>query len=406
MSFRLGFRATLNCSYAAYIVQAAVNNIAPILYIIMVREFDLSLGEVAFLMSFNFAVQICVDAFGAGFTDRIGYRPCTVAAHFFAFAGLLGLGLFPYLFRIAFVGILLATVFYAIGGGLIEVLVSPIVEALPSEHKSGAMSILHSFYCWGQLSVVLLSTLFLVTVGESCWFLIPAIWSLLPLVNAFLFLFVPIRHLSESHEKASVRNLFGMKIFWMMMVLMLCGGASELSMSQWASLFAELGLQVSKTVGDLLGPSMFALLMGVSRVFYGKFCERIDLRRYILGSAMLCVVSYLVCVFAPWPIVSLLGCAVCGLSVGIMWPGTLSLAAERCPAGNTAIFAILALCGDVGCSLGPAVVGAVSAGVKGSFLSFEGEAAGLHAGLLCVVIFPAVMAATAFILGRMKKKSR
>jgi len=404
MSSRFGFRATLNCSYAAYIVQAAVNNIAPILYIIMMREFALSLGQVAFLMSFNFVVQICVDAFGAAFTDRLGYRPCTVAAHFFAFAGLFGLGLFPYIFATPFTGVLLATVFYAIGGGLIEVLVSPIVEALPSEHKSGAMSILHSFYCWGQLATVLISTLLLVTMGEKYWFLIPALWSLLPLANAFFFMRVPIRHLSESHERAPVGKLFGMKIFWTMMVLMLCSGASELSMSQWASLFAELGLKVSKTVGDLLGPSMFALLMGVSRVFYGKFCEHIDLRRYILGSAILCVVSYLVCVFAPWPIVSLLGCAVCGLSVGIMWPGTLSLAAERCPAGNTAIFAILALCGDTGCSLGPALVGAVSAGVSGKFLSFTGEAAGLHAGLLSVVIFPTIMVVLAVLLRQHKEK--
>lgn len=405
MASRFGFRATLNCSYAAYIVQASVNNIAPILYIVMMREFSLSLGQIAFLMSFNFVVQICVDAFGAAYADRIGYRPCTVAAHFFAFSGLLGLGLFPYVFPDPFAGILLATVFYAIGGGLIEVLVSPIVEALPSEQKSGAMSILHSFYCWGQLATVLISTLLLVTLGDKYWFVIPALWSLLPFFNAFLFMRVPIRHLSETHERTSVGKLFGMKVFWMMMVLMLCAGASELSMSQWASLFAELGLNVSKTVGDLLGPSMFALLMGISRVFYGKFCERIDLRRYILGSAVLCVISYLVCVFAPWPIVSLLGCAFCGLSVGIMWPGTLSLAAERCPAGNTAIFAILALCGDCGCSLGPALVGTVSAGVTGKFLSFTGEAAGLHAGLLSVVLFPAIMVVFAILLRKQKSKS-
>ena len=403
MANRLGFRATLNCSYIAYIVQASVNNIAPILYIIMMREFDLSLGQIAFLMSFNFVVQICVDALGAAFADRIGYHICTVAAHFFAFAGLFGLGLFPYLFGNPFSGILLSTVFYAIGGGLIEVLVSPIVEALPSEDKSGAMSILHSFYCWGQLGTVLISTLLLVILGDKYWFIIPAVWSLLPFVNAFLFMRVPIRHLSETHERTSVRKLFGMKIYWMMMVLMLCAGASELSMSQWASLFAELGLNVSKTVGDLLGPSMFALLMGISRVFYGIFCARINLRRYILGSAVLCVASYLVCVFAPWPIVSLLGCAVCGLSVGIMWPGTLSLAAERCPAGNTAIFAILALCGDMGCSLGPALVGAVSSVSSDKFLSFTGEAAGLHAGLLSVVFFPAVMVVFAILLKQKKQ---
>ena len=384
---------TLYASYIGYATQAVVNNLAPLLFVIFQKEFDLTVMQIGFLVTFNFAVQIVTDLLAAKYVEYIGYKPCIIAAHLFAAVGLIGLGVFPTLLPNPYAGLLVAIAIYAVGGGLIEVLVSPIVEALPLDAKSSAMSLLHSFYCWGHVVVVVLSTVFFNTVGVANWRILPALWAIIPVLNIFLYASAPIKVLVEKEEALSIRKLFGMRLFWLFVVMMLCSGASEQAMSQWASYFAESGLKVSKTVGDILGPCMFAILMGTSRAFYGVKGEKIPLEKFITGSSILCVIGYLTVVFAPHPVISLIGCGICGLSVGIMWPGVFSLTPMYCPQSGTAMFALLALAGDFGCSFGPTVVGSVSN-------LFDGN---LKPGLFAAIVFPVLLIVGIYFLTRRKK---
>lgn len=389
------YKCTIYASYVGYITQAIVNNLAPLLFLIFQKQFQLSLGRITTLITVNFGIQLLVDLLSAKFVDRIGYRKCVVAAHIFAAAGLVGLALFPFIFPTAYGGLLLAVAMYAIGGGIIEVLISPIVEACPTDDKEAAMSLLHSFYCWGTVAVVLLSTCFLHFCGKENWRILACLWAVIPLVNAFAFFKVPILHLTEENEGLTIRQLLKSKLFWMFFVLMIAAGASEQAMSQWASAFAESGLHVSKTVGDLAGPCVFSILMGSARALYAKFSEHLDLLRFIIESGILCVCSYLLAVFAPNAVLSLVGCGLCGLSVGIMWPGVFSLASARMKNGGTAMFALLALAGDVGCSGGPTLVGQV-AGAFGD---------NLKTGLAAAMIFPVVLILFTLMLRKEKKGS-
>jgi MFS family permease len=340
-----------------------------------------SVGHLASLISINFGVQLLVDMAAVHFVDRIGYRAAALAASLFCAAGLLSLGFLPFMLDEPFWGILAAVVINAIGGGLLEVIISPIVEALPSENKSAAMSLLHSFYCWGYVAVILVSTLFFTFAGLRNWRYLSMLWALLPLCNVFLFSVVPMRNLIEEHTAAvPLRSLFSKKIFLIILLMMICAGASEQAMSQWSSYFAEAGLGVTKSLGDLLGPCTFAVLMGGARVFFGLRQKGLNLERTLLLAALLCLASYLLTVFSPFPVLSLAGCALCGLSVGIMWPGTFSLASRLFPLGGTAMFAVLALAGDLGCASGPGLVGLVMSGAP------------LRAGILTAIIFPLVLA--------------
>ena len=383
---------TLYASYLGYVTQAIVNNLAPLLFVIFQEEFRLTVTQIGFLVTFNFAVQIATDLVAAKYVEKWGYKPSILAAHVFSAVGLVGLGVFPGLFGDAYLGLLLAITVYAIGGGLIEVLVSPIVEALPMDGKSAAMSLLHSFYCWGHTAVVLLSTLYFTLMGTASWRLLTMLWAIVPFLNIFLFAGAPVKVLVEESESLPLKKLLRTKLFWVLFLLMVCSGASEQAMSQWSSYFAETGLKVSKTLGDLLGPCLFAVLMGMSRVFYGIKGNSIPLKKFISVSSLLCIGSYLLAVFSPVPLLSLVGCAVCGLSVGIMWPGCFSLAAQHCPQGGTAMFALLALAGDIGCGGGPSVVGLVSDG-------FGGE---LKIGLLAAIVFPILLIAGIRCLQKMK----
>lgn len=393
MHIKNNFHHTLYASYLGYVTQAIVNNLAPLLFLTFQKTYQVSLEQISLLITLNFGVQLLVDLLAAKFVDRIGYRVCIVAAHVLSAAGLVGLSTLPGIFPEPFWGLIAAVMIYAIGGGLIEVLVSPIVEACPTDEKSSAMSLLHSFYCWGSVLVIALSTLFFQVSGVQNWRILACLWAIVPLLNAFYFSRVPIRHPAEGHQGMSIRRLCSMKIFWLFVLLMLCAGAAEQSMSQWASSFAESGLGVSKTVGDLAGPCLFAVLMGLSRVFYAKFSEKVDLQKFILYSGFLCILGYLLASFAPYPALSLAGCAICGLSVGILWPGVFSISSARCPTGGTALFALLALAGDLGCSTGPAMVGILSQAGGGN----------LKFGLVFAIVFPVVL-----ILGMLalRKSSR
>ena len=379
---KITYQQTIYACYLGYIVQAIVNNLGPLLFLTFQKSFDISLEKVGLLVTINFGTQIIVDLLSAKYVDRFGYRRAVIFAHAAATVGLVGMGVFPFLFPDPYIGLVLAVVINAVGGGIIEVLISPIVEAAPSKEKEKAMSMLHSFYCFGHMGVVLLSTLAFALLSMERWYIVPVIWAIVPFINCFCFAAVPINTVVPEEETIPARKLLSMKLFWLFAVLMICAGASEQAMSQWASFFAESGLKVSKTLGDLLGPCAFAAMMALSRVFYGKMGHRIKLQRFILGSCLLCIVSYLIAVFAPIPLLALTGCALCGLSVGIMWPGTFSMAAKECPQGGTAMWAFLALAGDIGCAAGPTVVSTVS----GFFSEY-----GIKAGLLIAIVFPLAM---------------
>lgn len=391
------YRHTLYASYLGYVTQAVINNLPPLLFVTFQREFAISLEQIGLLISVNFGVQLLTDLVAVKLIDRIGYRTGIVCAHIFSFSGLIAFSVLPFIFSWGYTGLLISMALCSIGGGLLEVLVSPIVEALPGDGKASAMSLLHSFYCWGQVAVVLLSTVFFMTAGVEKWRCLPILWSAIPFVNTFFFSKVPLKPLVEEEKRQPLRQLFKHRLFWLFILLMICAGSSELAMSQWASLFAELGLGVSKFAGDLLGPCTFAIGMGLIRFLFGIRGSKINLERTLVLSSVLCILSYLVTVLSPIPIVSLAGCAVCGISVAMLWPGTFSLTSRHFPRGGTAMFAVLALAGDLGCSVGPGLVGYISDAVQ-KIASFQllpwitgTTEAGLKTGLLAAGVFPVVM---------------
>ena len=376
------YKSTIRACFAGYVVQAVVNNFVPLLFLTFQSQYGIPLSQVTLLITINFALQLAVDGVSVFFIDRIGYRAAAVIAHICAALGLVGLAFLPDLLPSPFAGLLLSVLLYALGGGLLEVIVSPIVESCPSDHKAQTMSILHSFYCWGSAGVIVISTLFLKIFGASSWKILAAIWALLPLANCFVFTKVPLAPLvAEGGTGMHIGQLFRRRVFWVIMLMMLCAGASEQAVSQWASTFAEKGLGVSKAVGDLAGPTVFALLMATSRLLYGKFGAKIDLNKAMMASALLCVVSYLLIGLTNSPVLGLVGVGLCGLAVGIFWPGTFSTAAASLRSGGTAMFALMALAGDLGCSGGPTLAGAI-AGAFGD---------NLRLGILCAVAFPALM---------------
>ena len=379
---KYSYDCTMRACFTGYIVQAIVNNFVPLLFLTFQRTYHIPLQQITLLVTFNFGIQLLTDLLSVAFVDRMGYRASMVLAHILSALGLICLTVLPEWMGHPFAGILISVIIYAVGGGLLEVLVSPVVEACPSTHKEKSMSMLHSFYCWGHVGVVLFSSIFFKLAGIENWKLLAVLWAVIPVLNALVFTRVPIAPvLPEGEEGMTIGTLFQNRTFWLLFVMMICAGASEQSVSQWASLFAEKGLGISKTAGDLAGPMAFAVLMGASRAFYGNYGEKINLDRFMAVSSVLCILSYLCLVFMPVPVLSLAGCALCGLSVGIMWPGTFSRASKALPAGGTALFALLALGGDIGCSGGPTLVGMVSGMCKGN----------LKAGILAALIFPVLL---------------
>lgn len=386
------YKSTVNACFAGYVVQSIVNNFVPLLFLTFNKSYGIELSKITALITVNFILQLIIDLLSAFFIDKIGYRAAAVAAHVFAAAGLVSLTVLPS----PFVGLLISVMLYAVGGGLLEVIVSPIVEACPTDNKEKMMSLLHSFYCWGSVAVVGLSTLYFSLFTTANWKYLALLWAVVPAVNALNFVRVPIAPLIEDGEKGlSFKELLGNRMFWVFMLLILCSGASEQAVSQWASTFAEKGLGVSKTVGDLAGPMLFSVLMGTSRAIYGKFGDKIDLDGMMIFSGILCMASYLLIALSPSPVLGLVGVAVCGFSVGIMWPGTFSKASAGIKGGGTAMFALLALGGDLGCSSGPTFAGIIAS-------AFGDD---LKKGILCALFFPALLTLLAVLTKRKKAKS-
>lgn len=390
---RPNYKLTVTSCFIGYVVLAIVNNFVPLLFVTLQSEYGVSLSQITLLVTVNFSIQLLSDLLSAKFIDKIGYRASILIAHATAALGLILLTVLPEIMP-PFGGIMISVVIYAIGGGIIEVLISPIMEGCPGDSKAGAMSLLHSFYCWGLVAVILLSTLFFRFAGIENWRALALIWAAVPVVNGIMFIKAPINHLIAEDEKGmSIRELLKSKTFLLLVVIALCAGSAGESISQWISAFAEQGLGISKTVGDLAGPMVFAALTGVSRAVYGKYGDRIDIDKHMTACSALCAAAYLVAGLAPWPVVNLVGCGLCGLFVGILWPGTFSKASASLPLGGTAMFALLALTGDLGAALGPTVVGAVS------------DAAGdnMKIGILAVAVFPILL--TACLLMTRKKKA-
>ena len=390
MKAKSKYRKTLIACYLGFVTQAIAANFAPLLFLTFRSSFGLRLDELTVIPLAFYMTQLLTDLAAAKFVDRIGYRTCVVASQVLSAAGLVLLAILPDLLPLPFAGILISVILYAVGSGLIEVLISPIVEACPFENKEAMMSLLHSFYCWGSVGVILGSTLFFAVFGLRNWRILTVLWALLPFANTFNFVSCPIERLVEDGKGMGIRQLFRTPVFWLMALLMVCSGASEISMSQWASAFTESALGVSKTVGDLAGPCLFAVLMGRSRVYYGKKEGKLDLPKTMLGCSLLCLFCYLLASLSVSPVFGLIGCALCGISVGVMWPGTLSISARACPNGGTAMFALLALAGDLGGSAGPTLVGVVADAAGGN----------LKAGLLAAIVFPVLLAAGLFFMRR------
>ena len=390
MTEQKNYKKTLIACYLGFVTQSITANFTPLLFLTFKGTYGIGLEKVALIPLIFYLTQLIIDFAATKFVDKIGYRICVVSSQILSAVGLVLMAVLPELLPVPFLGILIAVVLYAVGSGLIEVLVSPIVEACPFENKEGTMSLLHSFYCWGAVGVILGSTLFFAVFGIANWKILTLIWAVVPLYNAFNFIKCPIERLTEDGEGMSPGQLLRLPLFWLLILLMICSGASEASMAQWASAFTESAMGVSKTVGDLAGPCLFAVFMGISRVLYGKMSEKLDLVRTMTVCGLLCVVCYLTASLASLPMLGLAGCALCGVSVGIMWPGSISISSQKCPKGGTAMFAFLALAGDLGATVSPAMVGGVSNMAGGN----------LKIGLLAATAFPLVLIFVLLILNK------
>ena len=388
MARQKNYRKTLAACYLGFVTQAIAANFAPLLFLTFRSTYGITLEKIAMIPMVFYLAQLLIDLAATKFADKIGYRTCVVASQVVSAAGLVSMAFLPELLPVPFVGILIAVVLYAIGSGLIEVLVSPIVEACPFEHKDGVMSLLHSFYCWGAVGVILGSTLFFAAFGIEHWKILTIVWALVPLYNTLNFINCPMERLVEEGRSMSSGQLLRLPLFWLIIILMICTGASEATMAQWASAFTESALGVSKAVGDLAGPGLFAMFMGISRMLYGTFSEKLDLTKVMLLCSAMCAGCYLLAALSVSPVLGLTGCALCGLAVGIMWPGSISISSQRCPRGGTAMFAFLALAGDLGATVSPAMVGSLSELAGGN----------LKTGLLVAAAFPVVLVLALLIL--------
>lgn len=381
MEKQKNYKKTLVACYLGFVTQAITANFTPLLFLTFKNTYGIGFEKIALIPMVFYFTQLLIDFAAAKFVDKIGYRVCVVSSQVLSAAGLVLMAVLPELLPVPFAGILIAVVLYAIGSGLVEVLVSPIVEACPFENKGGMMSLLHSFYCWGAVAVILGSTLFFTVFGIENWKILTVLWAIIPFWNAFNFMFCPIERLVEEDQRMRTSQLLKLPLFWLLILLMICAGASEASMAQWASAFTESAMGVSKTVGDLAGPCLFAAFMGISRILYGKLSEKLDLTKTMLACGGLCVLCYLMASLSAIPIIGLAGCALCGVSVGIMWPGTISISSQKCPRGGTAMFAFLALAGDLGATVSPSLVGGISNMAGGN----------LKAGLFAATAFPLLL---------------
>lgn len=387
---------TVAACFTGLTVQSIVINLPPLLFLTFENEFKISLSKISLLIAISFITQLLMDFTASKMPILFSKRSTMVIGQVFCVCGLCGMALLPSVMP-PYVALIISTAVASFGSGIIEVMGNPIIEATPVKNKNRILSLMHSFYCWGLVLTVLLSTLFFKLVGIEHWRILFCLWAIIPAINTVAFIFVPFPSMESAPIVTSKKeSVFRTLTFWVFFLLMLCAGAAEMTMAQWASSFAEMGLKVSKSTGDLLGPCAFAVLMGIARVIYAKFSARVNLSKLMIASSALCVISYLVTAFSPLPILSLIGCAVCGFSVGIMWPGTLCMATEKIPNGGVKMFALLALAGDAGCTVGPTAAGWIA----------ETFGNNLKISFVFSTVFPAIMIAliAALIINQRKNE--
>lgn len=381
------YRSTKLACYVGYIVQAVINNFLPILFIALQDVYELSYEKLARLIVFNFVTQMVTDLITPKIVEKTGYKKAAVICHGAAALGLALLGILPR-FIPPYSGIIISIIVYAFGSGLIEVLVSPIIEMLPTTDKSGNMSILHSFYCWGQAFTIIVTTFLVKVFGYGNWTIIPLVWAVLPFINMFFFMRVPVVEPEKEKKNAGFKELVRNRRFLIYMVMMLCAGATEIAMAEWASMFVQKALGVSKVVGDLTGPCAFALFMGIGRMWYAAVAKRVNFRKTLIILSTLCFICYVVVAVCNIPWVSLIFCAICGFTVSISWPGIYSAGAEEFPDGSSVMYSVFAMCGDTGCCLGPWALGIVA------------DSFGLNTGFAVTSVFAVIMIIAVLLLGK------
>lgn len=365
--------------YVGFIVQAIVNNFLPILFIVFQDVYGLGYEKLGRLIVINFATQMFIDFITPKIIHKLGYRRAAFLCQFTACVGLCLMAVLPRFMSNTYLAIIISIVFYATGSGLMEVILSPMIEMLPTGNKSGNMAVLHSFYCWGQTVVVPLTTLMVFIFGRENWTYIPLVWAVVPFVNMFTFLRVPIVEPDSEEKQSTFLELARTPKFVVYMVMMLCAGASEIAMSQWSSLFVEQALGVSKAIGDIVGPCLFALFMALGRVIYASLSKKVSFTRLLIWLNLLCFICYVMVALCHIAVLSLVFCALCGLSVSISWPGIYSAGARTFKTGGAVMFSAFAMCGDTGCALGPGLVGLVA------------EYTNLNVGFLVAAVFPLIM---------------
>lgn len=376
---RSKFLGTKLACYVGYVVQAVINNFLPILFIALQDVYGLGYERLARLIIFNFASQIAVDFSAPKIVALFGYRKSAALSQAMAALGLVSMGILPRIMSNTYLAIIISIIIYAIGSGMMEVIISPIIEMLPTKNKSGNMAFLHSFYCWGQAFTIIVTTLLVTVFGYKGWANIPLIWAVIPFLNTFSFFKVPVIEPKGEEKGDSFKSLASSKRFIIYMVMMFCGGACEIAMAEWASLFAQQALGISKVIGDLAGPCAFALFMGTGRVLYGWISKKVDFRKTVIVMSLLCFICYLTVAFCKIPAFSLIACAACGFSVSLFWPGVLSEGAKDFKRGGSVMYGVFALCGDTGCSAGPWIIGIIA------------DRLGLNFGFSVAAIFPVIM---------------
>lgn len=409
------YRLTTISCFVGIFAQAVIINLAALLFMPLMRLHGLTYVQLGTLVAVNFSVQVGSDLVFSGLIDRIGFRRLVLPACLVGSLGLFLFALAPVLLpgRV-FAGLLAATAVYSAAGGLLEVLLSPIVNAIPNEEKGAAMSLLHSFYAWGQMATIILTTLFLFLVGERHWQWMVGFWALLPLANFLLFLKAPFPPSVPEEHRLNMGDLILKPFCLLAFAAIFFGASAEVLMNQWTSAFMERALLLPKLTGDLFGMCGFALMLGLGRAWHGKYGARFDISKALVAMSALAVLCYLVVALAPgsWP--GLLACMVCGFATSLLWPGTLIVASERYPLAGAWMFALLAAAGDVGAGLGPWFTGWVvdhaidtAAALRlEQWLGIGGEQAALRLGILAGTIAPLLALLCHWGMKRMRENHR
>ena len=402
------YKSTIAACYIGSFVQAIIVNTTPILFIPLREQFGLTFQQMGLLVLINFISQVGCDILFSNAIDKYGFRRFVVAAHGLAVVGLVLFAASPLLFDRPFAGFVTATIIFSGSGGLLELLLSPIVNAIPTDEKAGAMSVLHSFYSWGQAAVILLTTVLLFVFGRAWWQWIILIWTLVPLFNFFFLMRVPFAPNVPEEQRQGMDKILLKPFFIAALATILCGAAAELCISQWASAYLEEAMRLPKVVGDVGGVCLFAVMMGVGRLFYGMYGKKINVSLMMLIGTVGAAACYITVALSGTAVLSLLACGLCGLCVSLLWPGTLVVASEHYPLAGAWMFAILAA-GDIGASAGPWLMGVVAEQAhRLPFLSglltqgMSPDQLGLRAAMLVSALFPII---AFFCLRWMRKRT-